>query len=182
MKYDFYYIPDFYTTDECKTITSLIRDPESNTWEHTTGAPGVINTATRCNVDNKSLSPLIDRFNDIITHINQEYFGLDIYPTTPYEVLTYNQYDATNQGEYSWHMDKVFSEPYDIKLTAILNISTDVYEGGELELFLNFPRAMQEFKPGTLLLFPSYIPHRVTPVTDGTRITLARWVKGPSFK
>jgi PKHD-type hydroxylase len=37
-------------------------------------------------------------------------------------------------------------------------------------------------EPGSLLVFPSYIQHRVTPVTKGERVTISRWLSGPNFK
>ena len=35
---------------------------------------------------------------------------------------------------------------------------------------------------GTLVAFPSYVMHRVTPVTSGTRKSLVAWVAGPKFR
>lgn len=35
---------------------------------------------------------------------------------------------------------------------------------------------------GTVIIFPSYILHRVTPVTKGVRKSLAVWISGPRFK
>jgi PKHD-type hydroxylase len=34
---------------------------------------------------------------------------------------------------------------------------------------------------GTTIIFPSYLMHRVNPVTRGNRFTLVSWVHGPSF-
>jgi PKHD-type hydroxylase len=33
-----------------------------------------------------------------------------------------------------------------------------------------------------MTLFPSFVLHRVTPVTKGTRYSLVAWVSGPPFK
>ena len=35
---------------------------------------------------------------------------------------------------------------------------------------------------GTLIMFPSYVLHEVTPVTKGTRNSLVTWVTGKQFK
>jgi PKHD-type hydroxylase len=35
---------------------------------------------------------------------------------------------------------------------------------------------------GTLVAFPSYLLHRVTPITSGTRKSLVAWVSGPVFR
>ena len=62
----------------------------------------------------------------------------------------------------------------------------DSYEGGELEITVPNPKEEDEisvidlkaFKPGTMLVFPSFIWHRVKPVTKGTRKVLVGWVLG----
>ena len=35
---------------------------------------------------------------------------------------------------------------------------------------------------GTATLFPSYMLHRVTPVTEGIRHSLTVWAHGPAFR
>ena len=35
---------------------------------------------------------------------------------------------------------------------------------------------------GTLLVFPSFVRHSVTPITDGTRHALVGWVVGPTWR
>ena len=37
-------------------------------------------------------------------------------------------------------------------------------------------------KKGTLLIFPSYLRHRVLPVTSGVRRSLVAWFWGPKWK
>ena len=36
--------------------------------------------------------------------------------------------------------------------------------------------------PGTLVIFPSYILHRVAPIKKGERISLVGWVGGDHYK
>ena len=48
---------------------------------------------------------------------------------------------------------------------------------------INFhEHVVKEFKPGTLLLFKSYINHKVTPVLSGVRKTLTLLATGPKLK
>jgi len=55
------------------------------------------------------------------------------------------------------------------------------FEGGALQL-----RMYQEFTPpmtkGTIIAFPSFLEHQVTPVTKGVRYTATMWLSGPRFK
>jgi PKHD-type hydroxylase len=56
------------------------------------------------------------------------------------------------------------------------------YEGGDME-FLCGPEIVTAAKPiGTAIVFPSYIMHRVTPVTRGLRRSVVAWVSGPPYR
>lgn len=63
-----------------------------------------------------------------------------------------------------------------LSMSIILN---DEYEGGEFEFF-----GQQQVigKRGTIIVFPSYMMHRVKPVTKGTRYSLVTWFCGEPFK
>lgn len=58
----------------------------------------------------------------------------------------------------------------------------DDYVGGDLELMFGDEPQKMIRKRGTILCFPSYVLHRVTPVTEGTRYSLVAWITGPQFK
>lgn len=55
-----------------------------------------------------------------------------------------------------------------------------MYEGGELQI--NTGKVLvAEKEKGTVIIFPSYLLHRVTPVTKGIRRSLVLWIEGPAF-
>jgi PKHD-type hydroxylase len=57
------------------------------------------------------------------------------------------------------------------------------YEGGDLQFSLYGDRTViAEKEQGTMVIFPSYMRHRVTPVTRGTRRSLVTWITGPPFR
>jgi PKHD-type hydroxylase len=59
------------------------------------------------------------------------------------------------------------------------------YEGGDLQYFRggNPDNADTVFKKkGYVFLFPSYMMHRVTPVTQGVRKSLVLWVGGEHYR
>lgn len=125
----------------------------------------------------------LGRLDESIHHTNHSFFGLDLYKMTGYECVNYNKYSETVHGEYGWHSDGHHEDIFDLKLTVVLNLSTEPYEGGRLELFLGEEKHVVEMdKPGTLIIFPSFTQHRVTPVTKGERTTLSMWIKGPNFR
>ena len=59
------------------------------------------------------------------------------------------------------------------------------YEGGVFELTDADFTKQDKFnlkQKGSVLIFPSFIKHRVTPVTKGERKSLVGWIEGPSFR
>ena len=66
------------------------------------------------------------------------------------------------------------------KLSAslLLNDGSE-YEGGDL-MILN--ETIQQKKQGTIIVFPSFMAHQVTPVTKGTRYSAVCWMLGPKWK
>ena len=71
-----------------------------------------------------------------------------------------------------------------ISVSAILN---EDYEGGELQFKTLTPMGKVQIatvkgNKGDVIVFPSYINHRVTPVTKGTRYSVVAWYGGPPFK
>jgi PKHD-type hydroxylase len=57
------------------------------------------------------------------------------------------------------------------------------YEGGQFQLFNTNEYEVKELNiPGNVVMFKSYINHRVLPVTKGQRRTLAIFLKGPKFR
>ena len=111
--------------------------------------------------------------------VNRESFGFDIYWDFHLEVLNYNVYGIGS--EYGWHIDEnTKNTPNDMKLTCLLNLSKEPYQGGEF-CMINSAKKI-EFTSGMGLIMNSLIAHKVTPVTKGERITLTYWADGPSWK
>ena len=110
--------------------------------------------------------------------INKKVFGYDIYWDFHLETLNYNVYGIG--GEYGWHIDANDVYEYDSKLTCLLNLSEETYEGGKFKLVtLNEEK---KFTTGMGLIINSLIAHKVTPVTKGERITLTYWAHGPTWR
>lgn len=74
------------------------------------------------------------------------------------------------------HIDCI-AGPLQRKLSFSLMLN-DEYVGGNFEL-LQPPGPASE--TGKLLVFPSYLPHKVTPVTQGVRYVIFGWVYGPPY-
>jgi len=105
---------------------------------------------------------------------------------------------------YDWHCDS-YDKPYNkpntpdhgkirkLSMTCQLTDGSE-YEGGELEFdYRNYdPHMREEVKhlkqakeilpKGSIIVFPSFVWHRVKPVTKGTRYSLVMWNLGYPFK
>ena len=58
------------------------------------------------------------------------------------------------------------------------------YVGGEIEFKTSEGKIIKIEKPsrGTVIIFPSFLYHRVKPVKSGTRYSLVVWACGENFK
>jgi PKHD-type hydroxylase len=111
------------------------------------------------------------------------------------------QFTKYNKGQYyGWHCDS-WEKPYKeegplkgkirkLSVTVSLSDPKD-YKGGELEF--DFRNKDPDKKPhivkckeilprGSVVVFPSFLWHRVCPVTKGTRYSLVIWNLGYPFK
>ena len=129
----------------------------------------------------RTIQNLILPFLDFIFTANTNYYGFDLFQLTGSKVLNYNTYNINE--EYTWHIDATMESPAkDIKLTCLLNCSEESYEGGDLCLFREKETTIKEFKPGSVIVFPSFINHKVEKIISGSRATLAIWMNGPKFR
>ena len=113
---------------------------------------------------------------------NRYNYGFDIFEFEDEDKLNFNIYEK-NQ-EYDWHRDVDNSKFVDVKLTALINVSDQKFTGGEFFL-LNHkkPTPVSELnKSGSMVIFNSFILHKVKPVLKGTRKTLTIFIKGPSLR
>ena len=97
--------------------------------------------------------------------------------------LTYVEYREKVSG-LGWHLD-IKDFPYNLrKLSFSINLNNpNEYEGGDLE-FKDLEKGM-DVSPksqGGITIFPSFLSHRVTPITKGIRKVLVGFVEGPPYK
>jgi PKHD-type hydroxylase len=88
----------------------------------------------------------------------------------------------SNSGHYDWHNDvNNFDNEQSRKLSfSFLLNDPNEFEGGQFEM-----AGVQEqpnLKQGSIIVFPSFINHRVVPVTKGVRYSAVAWATGPHFK
>jgi len=112
------------------------------------------------------------------------------------EKMQFTIYDSSGQ-HYEWHTDSNFEGKFSFrKLSFSLQLSEPWdYGGGQLLIdndlnksYKNKSLKHTEFSfqttwlsKGTIIFFPSYQWHKVTPVFRGTRYSLVGWFNGPRF-
>jgi PKHD-type hydroxylase len=114
-------------------------------------------------------------------HLNQAIYRLDLSGLS--EQLQYTVYESGEGGHYDWHVDHSTITPAPRKLSLSLQLSDPAeYEGCALELRAANSAETAPMERGTVIAFPSYVLHRVTPVTKGTRRSLVAWISGPLLR
>jgi PKHD-type hydroxylase len=120
---------------------------------------------------------LYERLTNAVNHMNDKFYKFDLFGFG--EGLQFTKYEAPG-SHYDYHVDRIYNgQVRKLSLTVQLT-DEDEYEGGDFEIYgsdYKLPR-----KQGTVLAFPSFMVHRVTPVTKGTRYSLVGWINGKPFK
>jgi PKHD-type hydroxylase len=119
-----------------------------------------------------------NEIRNIVEMINRDKYNYQINKIEP---LQYSEYE--DGGHYTWHTDSVLrGEENDTRKISFSILLNDDFEGGELQLykFGDKPDTMR-MKKNSVVFFPSFMLHRVTPVTKGVRKALVGWVHGPNF-
>jgi PKHD-type hydroxylase len=127
----------------------------------------------------KSLDLLFQEANRIA-------FGFSV---TGFREVQLAEYSERDSGTYGWHHDTEWTSKHLIrrKLSMAVQLSSsEDYSGGDLEFREDqcgeTPDPQELRKQGTIIVFPAFLEHRVTPVTAGTRRSLVTWLEGPYFQ
>lgn len=121
---------------------------------------------------------LYKQFHRLVRDCNSEFYQFKL--TELAEPIQYTVYSSDDEGFYDWHID-MGSDKARRKLSLVCQLSDpSEYDGGELQFNIG-KVIVAEKEKGAVILFPSYLLHRVTPVTRGVRRSLVLWVEGPAF-
>jgi PKHD-type hydroxylase len=117
------------------------------------------------------------RLRDLVRAVNDLY---QVDATGFGEPLHYIGYEPG--GRFEWHTDLGSGPMSTRKISMSIQLSGDEeYCGGDLEFCPH--GVIEEFRGiGNAIAFPSYIAHRVLPVTSGNRHALVAWIHGPAFR
>jgi PKHD-type hydroxylase len=185
----FHFQPDALSPDQCDALISLVQ-------AHQMKDAGLVGGATAHSIRRAEIAWLddiaeaawvMDTMIPVVAKANRESFGFDLsdFGESPQVA----RYGAEREAHFDWHSDIPTKAAgagmwaAKRKLTVVIQLSDPAdYEGGSLHLrpesnITESPRAR-----GTAILFPSFVLHRVTPVTSGSRWSLTLWSHGPAFR
>lgn len=178
------WVNDVFTPSECQQIIEhaktfnmqygSISDPHNKNQDKSIRDSKVVFLAP-----SDDMNWVYSRLTDAVNYTNDLYYKFELYGFG--EHLQFTEYSAP-MGHYDYHIDKMTNSLIR-KLSIVLQLTDDaLYEGGDLQILnSDIPESLIR-KQGTMLAFPSYTLHRVTPVTKGTRNSLVAWINGPCFR
>ena len=170
-------VQHFLTQSECIQIKEISKDIEK--WEGKVHDNS--NESTKVNsvreVDVYPI-PMNDKYMflyqiifETVKDCNTDYFNFDI--AGIFDNLQLLHYKKGHH--YDWHTDIGDGIYSNRKISASILLS-DNCSGGEIVLKQGADRTIH-MEVGDMLLFPSYVLHKVTPVTKGDRWALVTWIQ-----
>lgn len=203
LKHHYYYFPSVLSNKFCDDVIELGLSTKDKI-----ATIGSIDTVK----NKKDLNDLKKIRNSNIAWLNDNWIYKELHPflAEANEKAEWNfQYDWSETCQftkykvnqfYDWHCDSLL-EPYkshDVnfnnkirKLSISVSLSDKKdYKGGELEFDFrnsqngkpNTKKCTEILPRGSIVVFPSFIYHRVKPVKKGTRYSLVMWTVGYPFK
>ena len=171
-----------FTADECDRIINL-----AESLYEVKGTTGTGETEGTFNEEVRSVRVydvhleedtkwIFDKIAYAAGKANKEYYKYNLLGIThALQLLEYNP-----GGHYDWHIDAGDGSAATRKLSIVVPLSkrTD-FEGGGLKANNNGTAMDVIMERGSISTFPSYMPHKVEPVTSGKRWSLVSWIHGP---
>jgi hypothetical protein len=187
MKYDYWEWSNFLNKEEIQKINNFLKnssfddEPEFCAAKSEGKKKKFLKTKI---IPWPAISNFFPNLWDKVERINMENFGYSITSFNNFtEMVNYNIYSSKNKDNYDWHVDGTLNPLIDIKFTILINLSNKPYKGGDFKIFNNTEYKIPTINtPGNMIMFKSFLNHKVEKITEGERITLAIFVKGPAFK
>lgn len=118
-----------------------------------------------------------DLMSNVTKEVNMKFFEFDV---THFHRLQYVSY-SEGQGQDD-HVDyDTEIGTWDARKLSFSLLLNDDFEGGDLEI-LGKDKFTADRKSNSIVFYPSYLRHRITPVTKGVRKSIEGWICGPKFR
>ena len=196
-------LPNVFTPDECQQIiTTALNDWQEKESMIQKDADGKIEQNFIEDLDYRNTTLfvppepdewLFSKILGVIQSFNQskDGYGFDIKgmaePPNVMRYLAPNIHPQNKPGKYDWHMDVGPGPvPSMRKISYSILLNPGEYEGGELAFHIGrntdpYSGQSDSSAIGNIVIFPSYLIHRVQSMISGTRYAVVGWVHGNSF-
>ena len=168
------------SSDICDQIKQFYLDTKSQTGQHGDGQSNKDLRNSKVvgfpygTEQNKFLHTLIHKY---IVMANAECFGFDLNGLCEFQIAEYG-----SGGHYDNHFDMRLENRSSVRklgITVQLSEARE-YAGGDFVFSDDIGTPSQDIikQKGTVIVFPSFIYHKVKPVTQGKRYSLVGWYEG----
>lgn len=115
--------------------------------------------------------------NKIAVSANR-YFKYDINGIERAQIV---RYTAPSKG-YEYHVDIGPEGTAALRKISMSLLLNDDFEGGEICFRTSESEQCTSPKTGEVVMFTSFLPHKIKPVTKGERFAVVAWFSGPPFR
>lgn len=181
--FNYYYYTSAFTNDEIQKIIDI-----GESLPKQKGETGSGDSATKSDYrvsdiswigENIETRWLYQKIANYAIEANREMWNFDIWGY--HDSFQYTTYYGDG-GHYDWHAD-LGPMMSNRKLSCVLQLSDpNDYENGDLEMNIGSEIMTVPKGKGLLCFFPSFILHRVTPLTGGVRRSLVTWLCGANLR
>ena len=183
---DKYFLPELrFTSKECDRIVSISKshypstasvggDISNSKLDKNTRSAKIYNIEN--NLENKWI---FEKVANVVSIMNKIHFNYEILGIT--HSLQLIEYDSNYPvpGHYNWHIDAGKGQPSTRKISFTAQLTDPAeYEGCELIINNLGHEIIGTKEKGSIHLFPSFLLHKVTPITKGIRYALVIWIHG----
>ena len=192
MKGEWCYFKQHFTVQQCEKIQQIIKvRPYSDATIGLAGGKiGTDDSYRRSKIrfaynNDNELDWVFKELWMLAMWANKDWFNFHI---NKLDYIQVAEYDESYSGEYKRHIDVFWmnNDPnYHRKLSCIVQLTDpNTYEGCNLEFYdtNHIPNVDEIRTQGTVIFFPSFISHAATPITKGTRYSIAAWFDGPKWQ
>jgi PKHD-type hydroxylase len=185
---------DYFTDDELDQIEFLSKTKPLNKATTVSTLDGSIVDDNPLRISSNSFHAIqeenewfFEKLNLAIESINNSVYGFELYGYKDYQ---YAEYEGSVAGKYGVHMDLIMTDAKPanlldtrkLSMTLLLSEPGKDFFGGDFLIHEGGSPTRIPMKRGSLVFFPSFMLHEVTPVTEGLRKSIVVWVEGPKFR
>jgi PKHD-type hydroxylase len=182
---EFYFFPQGFTTEEIDQIHLLAENFQTQPGSIVSAADDYSRDLYRRSIirwmhwDN-STHWIYERLGNLLNEAN-EIWGFDLIGFG--ESIQYTEYHSEVQGTYDWHIDVGTGILSIRKISIVVQLDEpSSYEGGDFMIKRGAGEEVFPKAKGAVMMFPSFLLHRVAPVTKGLRRSAVLWATGPSLR